>query len=41
MLAPKRLKFRKQFKGRNRGLAKGGTGVSFGDFGLQAIESGV
>ena len=40
MLAPKRLKFRKQFKGRNRGLAKGGTEVSFGDFGLQAIESG-
>ena len=40
MLAPKRLKFRKQFKGRNRGLAKGGTEVSFGDYGLQAIESG-
>ena len=40
MLAPKRLKFRKQFKGRNRGLAKGGTEVSFGDFGLQAVESG-
>ena len=40
MLAPKRLKFRKQFKGRNRGLAKGATEVSFGDFGLQAIESG-
>jgi len=40
MLAPKRLKFRKQFKGRNRGLAKGGTEVSFGEYGLQAIESG-
>ena len=40
MLAPKRLKFRKQFKGRNRGLAKGGTEVSFGEYGLQAVESG-
>lgn len=40
MLSPKRTKFRKQMKGRNRGLAKGGTEVSFGDFGLQAVGSG-
>ncbi|MFT7579513.1 MAG: large subunit ribosomal protein L16 [Myxococcota bacterium] len=40
MLAPKRLKFRKRHKGRNRGLATRGAEVSFGDFGLQAIERG-
>jgi large subunit ribosomal protein L16 len=40
MLAPKRTKFRKQHKGRNRGLAKGGFEVSFGDYGLQATEGG-
>jgi len=40
MLMPKRTKFRKQHKGRMRGNAKGGTEVSFGDFGLQAIEGG-
>ena len=40
MLQPNRTKFRKTQKGRNRGLAKGGTEVSFGDYGLQAIESG-
>ncbi len=40
MLAPKRLKYRKQQKGRNRGNAKGGFEVSFGDFGLQAVERG-
>lgn len=39
MLAPKRTKFRKMHKGRNRGLAKGGSEVSFGDYGLQAIEA--
>lgn len=40
MLMPKRTKFRKQHKGRMRGQAKGGTEVSFGDYGLQAIEGG-
>jgi large subunit ribosomal protein L16 len=40
MLMPKRVKYRKQHRGRMRGKAiKGGT-VSFGEFGLQAIESG-
>jgi large subunit ribosomal protein L16 len=38
MLAPKKVKHRKQHRGRMRGLAKGGTTVAFGDFGLQAIE---
>ncbi len=41
MLAPKRIKWRKQMKGRNRGLAKGGTEVSFGDYGLQATQHGM
>ena len=36
-LAPKRTKFRKQQKGKNRGLAWTGSDVSFGDFGLQAL----
>jgi len=40
MLAPKRIKWRKQMKGRNRGLAKGGTEVSFGDYALQATQHG-
>ncbi|RLA15740.1 MAG: 50S ribosomal protein L16 [Gammaproteobacteria bacterium] len=40
MLQPKRTKFRKQFKGRNRGLAHVGNKVSFGEFGLKAIERG-
>ncbi len=40
MLQPKRTKFRKQFKGRNRGLATTGNKVSFGQFGLQAAERG-
>ena len=40
MLAPKRSKFRKQQKGRTRGRAKGGDEVSFGTFGLQALEPG-
>ena len=40
MLQPKRTKFRKQFKGRNRGLANNGNKVSFGQFGLQATERG-
>jgi large subunit ribosomal protein L16 len=40
MLQPKRTKFRKQFKGRNRGLATRGNKVSFGDFGLKVIDRG-
>jgi large subunit ribosomal protein L16 len=40
MLQPKRTKFRKQFKGRNRGLAKRGNAVSFGEFGLKATGRG-
>ena len=36
MLQPKRTKFRKQMKGRNRGLAQRGSTVSFGEFGLKA-----
>ena len=38
MLQPKRTKFRKQFKGRIHGLAKGGTALSFGSFGIKAVE---
>ena len=38
MLQPKRTKFRKQFKGRIHGLAKGGTELNFGQFGLKALE---
>ncbi len=40
MLQPKRTKFRKQRKGRNRGLATVGNAVSFGEFGLKATERG-
>lgn len=40
MLQPKRTKFRKQHKGRNRGLANRGNKVSFGDFGLKAVGRG-
>jgi large subunit ribosomal protein L16 len=40
MLSPKRTKFRKAFKGRMRGQAKGGSEIAFGDFGLQALECG-
>lgn len=40
MLSPKKTKYRKRFKGRVRGLAKGGTDIHFGDFGLQAVDSG-
>ena len=38
MLAPKRIKFRKQFKGRNAGLAQRGSSVAFGDYGLKATS---
>ena len=40
MLQPKRTKFRKQMKGRNRGLALRGSTVAFGEFGLKATERG-
>jgi large subunit ribosomal protein L16 len=40
MLQPKKIKHRKQHRGRMRGKAKGGTDVHFGDFGLAAIEPG-
>ena len=38
MLQPKRTKFRKQQKGKNRGVAWRGSDVSFGDFALQAVD---
>jgi len=38
MLQPKRTKFRKQFKGRIHGQAKGGTELNFGAYGLKAVE---
>ena len=37
MLSPKRLKFRKQHKGRIHGLTKGGAELSFGTYGLKAL----
>ena len=40
MLQPKRVKHRKQHRGRMRGLAKGGTEVHFGDYGLLALDPG-
>lgn len=40
MLQPKRTKFRKMFKGKNRGLAQTGNKVSFGEYGLKAAERG-
>ena len=40
MLSPKRVKFRKRFKGRTKGLATRGNEVSFGHYGLKAIEPG-
>jgi len=40
MLQPKRTKFRKQHKGRNRGLAQAGNRVSFGEYALKAISRG-
>ncbi|GAK04736.1 LSU ribosomal protein L16p [Geomicrobium sp. JCM 19037] len=38
MLMPKRVKYRRQFRGRMQGRAKGGTEVNFGEYGLQALE---
>ena len=40
MLAPKKVKYRKQQKGRMRGIRTAGTALNFGDFGLQAMEPG-
>ena len=40
MLAPKRVKYRKQMKGRMRGQANRGNYVAFGDYGLQSMEPG-
>ncbi len=40
MLQPKRTKFRKQRKSRNRGLAQNGNRVSFGEYGLKAVDRG-
>ena len=40
MLSPKRTKFRKAQKGNNRGLARRGSDVSFGDYGMQCTEPG-
>ena len=40
MLAPKKIKHRKQQRGRMRGQAKGGTDIHFGDYGLLAMEPG-
>lgn len=40
MLQPKRTKYRKQQKGRNRGIAYKGSDISFGSFGLKALENG-
>ncbi|WP_062107652.1 50S ribosomal protein L16 [Bacillus niameyensis] len=39
MLMPKRVKYRREHRGKMRGRAKGGTTVSFGDYGLQAVEA--
>ncbi|KPF44669.1 50S ribosomal protein L16 [Rhizobium sp. G187] len=38
MLQPKRTKYRKQFKGRIKGVAKGGFDLAFGEYGLKALE---
>jgi large subunit ribosomal protein L16 len=40
MLLPKRVKHRKHHRGRRRGVAKGGTDVDFGEYGLKALEAG-
>ncbi|WP_062196943.1 50S ribosomal protein L16 [Massilibacterium senegalense] len=39
MLMPKRVKYRREHRGKMRGRAKGGTEVAFGEYGLQAVES--
>jgi large subunit ribosomal protein L16 len=40
MLMPKKVKHRKQHRGRTRGKAKAGTAVTFGDYGIQVLEPG-
>ena len=40
MLAPKKVKWRKQQKGKMRGISKGATTVVFGEYGLQALSCG-
>ena len=40
MLQPKRSKYRKEFRGRHKGVASRGTKVDFGEFGLKAVERG-
>lgn len=40
MLSPKKVKFRKQQRGRMRGMARRGSRLNFGEFGLQAVECG-
>ena len=40
MLMPKKVKHRKQQRGRMKGQSKGGTEVTFGDYGIQALEPG-
>lgn len=40
MLQPKRTKFRKQHKGKNRGMAQVGNSVDFGEYGLKALDRG-
>lgn len=40
MLSPKKVKFRKQQRGRMKGKAQAGNSLNFGDFGLQAVECG-
>jgi len=40
MLSPKKVKFRKQQRGRMRGISKRGCTLNYGDFGLQAVECG-
>jgi large subunit ribosomal protein L16 len=40
MLMPRKVKHRKQHRGRTTGAAKGGTAVTFGDYGIQALEPG-
>jgi len=40
MLMPKRVRYRKQMRGRMRGYSKGGNSVDFGEYGLKAVERG-
>ena len=39
MLVPKRVKHRREFRGKMRGEAKGGKTIAFGEYGLEAVES--